>query len=98
MAVAGGVLVEAAPSSAASAFVFVAVVAVAVRVEIPRALPAAGAGSRQAGGAGADWLVGRQPASRFRRSRAGPGGPLPAGGGGGSVSVVDRRGRPTIEV
>lgn len=39
MAIAGGVLQEAAPNSAASAFVFVAVVAAGFRVEIPRALP-----------------------------------------------------------
>lgn len=39
MAIAGGLLTEAAPRSAASAFVFVAVVAAAVRVEVPRALP-----------------------------------------------------------
>lgn len=39
MAIAGAVLVSAAPGSASSAFVFVAVVAAAVRVEIPRALP-----------------------------------------------------------
>ncbi len=39
MAIAGGLLVGAAPRSAASAFVFVAVVAAAIRVEVPRALP-----------------------------------------------------------
>ena len=38
LAVAGGVLIGAAPNSAASAFVFVAVVAAALRVELDRAL------------------------------------------------------------
>jgi signal transduction histidine kinase len=41
MAAAGGLLVEAAPHSAASAFVFVAVVAAGLREELPRAAPVA---------------------------------------------------------
>jgi signal transduction histidine kinase len=45
MAVAGGVLVEAAPQSAASVFVFVAVVAAGVRAELARAVPVAIAGT-----------------------------------------------------
>jgi signal transduction histidine kinase len=45
MAVAGGVLVEAAPGSAASAFVFVAVVAAGLRVELAQAAPVALAGT-----------------------------------------------------
>jgi signal transduction histidine kinase len=45
MAVAGGLLVEAAPQSAASAFVFVAVVAAGLRVELARAAPVALAGT-----------------------------------------------------
>ena len=45
MAVAGGLLVEAAPQSAASAFVFVAVVAAGLRVDLARAAPVALAGT-----------------------------------------------------
>ncbi len=45
MAIAGGLLVEAAPQSAASAFVFVAVVAAGLRVELARAAPVALAGT-----------------------------------------------------
>jgi signal transduction histidine kinase len=41
MAAAGGLLVEAAPHSAASAFVFVAVVAAGLREELPRSAPVA---------------------------------------------------------
>jgi signal transduction histidine kinase len=45
MAVAGGLLVEAAPQGAASAFVFIAVIAAGLRVELARAAPVALAGT-----------------------------------------------------
>jgi signal transduction histidine kinase len=45
MAVAGGLLVEAAPRGAASAFVFVAVIAAGLRVELARAAPVLLAGT-----------------------------------------------------
>jgi signal transduction histidine kinase len=45
MAIAGGLLVEASPHSAASVFVFVAVVVAGLRAELPRAAPVAVAGT-----------------------------------------------------
>jgi signal transduction histidine kinase len=45
MAVAGGLLVEAAPQGAASAFVFIAVIAAGLRVELARAAPVVLAGT-----------------------------------------------------